>query len=820
MPRSTSNRRPRRSLRYEPSIEALESRYAPATLVSPTTLTYQDADGDNVVVKFSKPLLTSQAVADAVFDFSLGSVNGSNVLKQQLRQIDLTSLGALAQGTTITVTGTFSPVNFGNGLANVGHINATGIDLGAVNVDGDLGQIDAGDAALTTTGLASLAVQSIGRFGTLTQVPGGDLNSSINGRFGALNVKSDINQALIETLGGAPATIGSVSVGGSVIGGVGNAGSVVAQGNIGPVVVNGDVSGGLSSQGNIASVVIGGSLLEGIVNAQGNLGNVTIKGNVIGGADNFSGLITGSNIGNVSIGSLLGGAGVFSGRIRANGTMGAVLVRGSIEGSDGADSGTIMSSFKLASLIVNGSLVGGSGSDSGQVQTLSGDMGPVTIKGNITGNDGDRSGGIESGGKLASLVVNGSLLGGVGLESGRVETAGDMGPVTVTGNIAGDDGKASGSIQSGGKLTSLVINGSLLGGFGDQSGRVLITSDAGPVTIRGSVIGGDNQGVAGQADDSGQILALGKMQSLFIGGSLVGGNANGVNGASQSGVVTIFKDAGLITIGGDVAGSDAFASGSFSIHSSAGITVGGSLLGTDAHLSARIMCSFGKLGFVKIGGNVQGGGGLQSARIVADNGSIGNVTIGGSITAGVGNAPSIDAREDIGAVLIKGSIVGTAADPVIISAAGDNANDGDDLGSIQSLTVLGRVEHAKILAGHREFGPKNADAKIGAVVVNGDWIASDLVAGVDDGADNKFGTADDALIADASNNPNVVSTIASITIKGQVVGTPFPNITDHYGFVAEKIGALSIGGAVVPLKAAIDDFFALGGFFDLSLLEV
>lgn len=55
--RRTSSRRP--FLR----VEVLESRLAPATLISPTTLTYRDVDGNNVTVHLSKPLLTSATIA-------------------------------------------------------------------------------------------------------------------------------------------------------------------------------------------------------------------------------------------------------------------------------------------------------------------------------------------------------------------------------------------------------------------------------------------------------------------------------------------------------------------------------------------------------------------------------------------------------------------------------------------------------------------------------------------------------------------------------------------------------------------------------------
>src|SRR5262245_25443025 len=230
----------RRSIRRARlAVEPLEHREVPATLVSPTTVTYQDIDGDNVIVKLSKPLLTAGNV-NTVFTFNVDGVFNSNLAKQQLWNIGLTSLGGAAAGTAITVTATRSLANGGNGLANVGRINASGIDLGPVVMDGDLGQIDAGDFNTATPGLTSLAVQSMGRFGVTTQAPGGDLTSTVFGRLGALRVRSDITDESIYVDGGAAGSIGQVFVGGSV-----TAGSIVAGGDIGPVVVNGDVVGGV-----------------------------------------------------------------------------------------------------------------------------------------------------------------------------------------------------------------------------------------------------------------------------------------------------------------------------------------------------------------------------------------------------------------------------------------------------------------------------------------------------------------------------------------------------------------------------------------------
>jgi hypothetical protein len=64
-----------------PTIEPLEARIAPATLLNPTTVTYQDIDGDNVTVKLNKAVLDESTIND-VLKFSTGAVDGCNTTPQ------------------------------------------------------------------------------------------------------------------------------------------------------------------------------------------------------------------------------------------------------------------------------------------------------------------------------------------------------------------------------------------------------------------------------------------------------------------------------------------------------------------------------------------------------------------------------------------------------------------------------------------------------------------------------------------------------------------------------------------------------------------
>ena len=150
------------------NVERLESRIAPASLVNPKTVTFVDADGDDVTVHISKPLFTAdnfeQALSFASSDTPLpGGISGERLLRFDVKQ-----LGLAAQGLDIAITAERSALHGGDGHVNIGAVdafdsgNAASVDLGRVRVDGDLNFIDAGDAVLSTPGLKSLKAESIG----------------------------------------------------------------------------------------------------------------------------------------------------------------------------------------------------------------------------------------------------------------------------------------------------------------------------------------------------------------------------------------------------------------------------------------------------------------------------------------------------------------------------------------------------------------------------------------------------------------------------------------------------------------------------------
>jgi hypothetical protein len=110
--------------------------------------------------------------------------------------------------------------------------------------------------------------------------------------------------------------------------------------------------------------------------------------------------------------------------------------------------------------------------------------------------------------------------------------------------------------------------------------------------------------------------------------------------------------------------------------------------------------------------------------------------------------------------------------------------------------------------------------------VRGNWVLGLAVAGADAGTDQIYGTPDDLLVS-TSPAGDTIASIASIRIRGQVLGgaTTFIRGT---GFVAEEIGRLQVGTARITLQKgagndnlmADDPRLTFGFFRDVTAREV
>lgn len=510
-----------------PCLEILESRIAPAAVFR-----YTDVDGDKVT-------LTSSTGVDA----DLG--NAAHVGGGQLQLLDLQT--AMFGNEFRDADLTFSVVKAagGDGLAHVGFINATGVDLGKVTIKGDLARIVAGDATVVDDpGLKALSVRSLGVLGLATGAT--SLSSKITGQLGTLVVAKDFSEAFLEIAGGG---IGSVKVGGDFTGGrLANTGSISSAGAIGSLTIGGHLVGG---QGNTSGSVYSGD----------SIGAVKVGGSIVGGGSGSSGQVSAAkSIGPVAIGgSVLGGSGAESGGVFAGTTLGLVKVKGSVLGASGANSGRISSIGALAGVQIGGDLAGGSNSGAGAISSNA-TLGPVKIGGNLIGGKPEfdgvlaGAGSIFASGRITSIAIRGSMLSayyiGAGATAfcGSIRCGADIGSLSVGRGIFGNEqapiiisaaGQAvkpmTGEDVAIGKITIKgdVRFAQILAGFNTALGSFNADASIGPVNVSGDwvasslVAGAQDAGAMGfGAGDTlqsvGDTALVARIASITISGDVTG----------------------------------------------------------------------------------------------------------------------------------------------------------------------------------------------------------------------------------------------------------------------------------------------------------
>jgi hypothetical protein len=396
------------------NIELLETRIAPAAI-----FTYTDFDGDKVTVKTSKGTNTDLA---AILTFSDLADN-----PRQLRLVNFTLNPAVFSGTDVSITAVKK--GNGNGNADVGYINATGVNLGKVTVDGDLGEIDAGVAS-SQNGIKSAKIGSMGIAGNAA---GGGISaeSKIKGGAKSFVIKGDIRAQSLAFEGGKTDL---VMIGGSVIGSSNlNSGSIISTefSQLKKVIVGKNLIGG-SGQGS-------GSIFS---NNEGAVGTVEIKGSIYGDSGQFSG--------SISAGSL---------------EKSLVRVKGNVYGSDGTDSGSI---FASRPIYVGQNVMGGFGTGSGSLHSDN-----VTIGENLKGGIGQGSGSIIYFSDIKKITIGGDVIGRNG-NSGIILARGST--VITQGKLAIESVVIKGSMISSAIKAGYDSDGSP--GNGDASiGKVTIGRD-------------------------------------------------------------------------------------------------------------------------------------------------------------------------------------------------------------------------------------------------------------------------------------------------------------------------------------------------------
>jgi hypothetical protein len=369
-------------------VELLETRIAPAALLpvisaDGKTATFVDVDGDVFTVTTTKGKFTAE---NFVYEGDAETGQG------YLQQVDLSfeSFGKAYQGAKISVQ---VEQFVGDGFADVGFVNAAGVDLKGVIIDGDLVKIDVGDANQRTSAIGRLQALQLG-FHTPEEAGIPDFESTVVGRIEVLDIGS-WRDAYVTVVGLEEKTfkfgsIGKVNIQNMEGGDATNSGVLMTTGSIGTLVLLSDLVGGSAPE-------------SGRIECHGTIGSLTIGGNVTGDAQ-ASGQVwaAGGIKTGVIAGSILGGAGESSGSVYCLGTIKSLRVNGDVEAGDGFLSGSIVSLSGSAKSISIGGILSGGPSVSGIV------VGKTLGKLELGTSDGTAG--------RAYIIAGGPLAGGVAIE--------------------------------------------------------------------------------------------------------------------------------------------------------------------------------------------------------------------------------------------------------------------------------------------------------------------------------------------------------------------------------------------------------------------
>ena len=492
-------------------IEPLEARIAPAFIfeirADSKAVRWTDVDGDIVT------LTASKGVLDGSLFYFLDQEPGDE--GRQLAMLDLSGLGVAAKGISLTFAAKRT-AGFGDGSVNVGSINASGLDLGAIRIPGDLGAIVAGDSILTTPAVTALTVTSAGAFGTATQ--GGSeptLTWFFRGKIGAVTVKGDF------------------FAGFDVLDNDDTNGSFNRDASTGAITIWGDLVGGSDMLTGVPGF---GS---GHIFAEGNMGAVKILGEVFGGSSPFGGSVFAyGTIPSVTVGrNLFGGGAENTGSI--SGALGSVKIGGSIYGRDFLNTGIVYSTGPTASVTVDGDLIGGSESNTGHIYAFS--LGTVKIGGSIIGGDSPRDeNGVLFPGDEGSYIIR---------NSGAVGAFTNIGSVSVARDVVAGEGGFAGAIFTEpfqrGNIKSVTIGGTLQGfSFIDDGEGTLLQVPTG--VYSDGQLGAVKVGAISGSDPANPaaIVALGKSHPVNSSQALAIASVTVARGANNAVIAAGFSATG------------------------------------------------------------------------------------------------------------------------------------------------------------------------------------------------------------------------------------------------------------------------------------
>jgi hypothetical protein len=448
-----------------------------------------------------------------------------------------------------------------------------------------------------------------------------------------------------------------------------------------------------------------------------------------------------------------------------------------------------------------------------------------------------------AGTSLTMTVTRGSNGDGFANVGAIVATGMDLGSIAIKGDLGQIDVGNPATLDLA--FTSLTVKSMGVFGLRTQGGAgdltSIISGKTGPIVIKGDAIGISLQGMDGS------------FPSINIGGSLVGSFISSTGGISAFMVKRACVSSPVSAAGAmpSVIFVGSVLYGSLVASSLGKVKIGGVFVSADGDSTGFIRATTGDIGTVTILGDFRGGitggssssvagaiwakGNLGNLMIAGDligvdddnsegksasidiEGRIGKITIRGSIISPTKPSTfytgiSIHADKDIGSIVIGRDVIASGFELAFITAGGQvNPTPGKDL-AIGNITIGGSVNGLHIGAGILNGSDDpfqaqgNGDAQIGTVKVGGDFLNSNIVAGVRPVAFT-VATADDTVYSMGTALTD--SMIRRIVIGGYVEGNSIA-VNVHFGFAAQKIGSVTIGGAKVALQADALDQFDLG----------
>ena len=396
---------------------------------------------------------------------------------------DLRAGSGNVSGSILVYQGNLSSLAIGGSI--IGNVSAAG--NGEVNCEGNLGPVAIGGDLNGGRLYIGGAISSVKIGGSLigsVKSDSGEISAA--GNIGPVNIAGNVSGSIGARSGyihSGNGNIASVSIGGSLIGSGFETGEISTANSfsLGPVVIGHDFQGGVSANSGyilshkVKSITIGGSLIGGMGNNSGVIGGFGI-GSALGpikiggdmkGASIITSSLTGSaviiatDIASVTIGgSMISGSDFtpvgflsYNTRISADGSLGPVTVNGSIIGNANVvfgNSPVVISAIKSIASITVGGHVDHGVFLSGYDDDLTGQNANATI------------GAVKVGGDwIASSIVAGVV------NSGNIPVASDF---SHFGD--GNDHIISAIANSTSKIASITIGGVVTGtlGIGDHFG--------------------------------------------------------------------------------------------------------------------------------------------------------------------------------------------------------------------------------------------------------------------------------------------------------------------------------------------------------------